>query len=129
MKKYLAIIAAFAVLASYQATAQVTQTSETIDVMINDLDFKGKVIEQVNKVNADIGSLASAANSLVVVDTNANVVVTTKTPAFIGQVLITPNSTNVWTDAAVGATNSYLLRASVAFGATTNDWAKIATDK
>lgn len=125
MKKLIAIaVAGFAVSGLY---AQVTQTSSAIDTLINDRDFKGATIESVNELVADVADLAS----LVVVDTNANVVVTTKTPAFIGQVLVTPNATNVFTEVASSgaATNSYLLRVAVAYGTTTNDWAKIATDK
>jgi hypothetical protein len=124
MKKYIALIAAFAAIA-IAATAQVTQTSEAIDVRINDLDFKGEVIEQVNAVVADVADIAS----LVSVDTAANVDLLTKTPAFIGQVLVTPNATNTFTEVGVGATNTYVLRAAIAYGTTTNDWAKIATDK
>lgn len=124
MKKFIiysAIVAAFAL----PAIAQITQSSETISTFIVPADFQDEAVKQINALHADVADIAE----LVTVNTNANVNLLTVTPAFIGQVIVTPNSTNVWTDAATGATNSYLLRAAVAYGVTTNDWAKIATDK
>lgn len=61
-------------------------------------------------------------------NTNANVVLTLQVPAARGQVLITPNSTNVYTIVGVGATNSHLLRIAISGDGTTNGWITVATD-
>jgi hypothetical protein len=67
----------------------------------------------------------------VLLNTNANVVLTLQVPAASGQMLLAPNATNVYTTVGVGGdgvTNSYLLRLAVNIGGTTNGWVTVVTD-
>ena len=72
-----------------------------IDVLINDADFKGETIEQVNAlVSANAvavaANLARIADIAVLTDTNANVVLTTKVPTGTeATFLYAPNGTNI----------------------------------
>lgn len=126
MKKYILATIALAGL-TLAVHAQVSQTSQAISTFTVPADFQESATTQINALVTDVAGLAG----LVTVDTAANVDLTTKTPAAIGAILVTPNATNTFTEVATSgaATNTYLLRVAVAYGTTTNDWAKIATDK
>jgi len=64
----------------------------------------------------------------VLLNTNANVVLTLQVPAASGQILLTPNSTNTFTIDSVTSTNIHLLRLAINIGGTTNGWITVATD-
>lgn len=131
MKKVIvSFVAMIVTLASLSALADVTQTSGAIDVFINDADFKAETIEAVNELVADTTGVVAIANAsaLYRLNTNANVVVTNITPTKVGEILITPNATNVFTIAGTGATNTYTLRAAIATGTSVGNWKKLLTD-
>ena len=128
MKKL--IVALIACGVTYGALAQVTQTSEAVDVFTPPHEFRDVIIAAHNKVVADLAGLVEGQ---VVVETDdaANVVLTTKTPAdgALLHVLYTPNSTNVVEVVDSEAhTITTLRRVSLNFGGTTNDWIEVIVD-
>ena len=69
MKKYIGIIAVVAALIG------VAYSQSSIDVMINDLDFKGEVIETVNALVADKDAGVTFTNTVAAAVTNLSIVV------------------------------------------------------
>jgi len=108
MKKIKIVFAAFAVASAGMLAS--AQTSAAIDVLINDKDFKGEVIEVLNELVVDAAAAvaantARAADTTVIINTNANIVLTTIVPTGTESTfLYAPNGTNI--TAAVNFTTS-----------------------
>ena len=110
MKKL--IVALIACGVTYGSLAQVTQTSEDVDVFTTPHVFRDVVLEAINKLVADVAALTSAsnetaANGKVQTVTATNVVSTSINPAQ-GNIAYAPNGTNA----------TWLINT----GTTTNDW-------
>jgi hypothetical protein len=136
-KKLIVSIAAFAItLGGLMVTAEVAQTSESVNVLITrEALLETEAVKTLNALVADVGTIVAAFNEeagevKVMVNTNVNVSLTTVVPTGSAlTALYTPNATNVFTTAdAESHASSYLLRVSVNFGGTTNDWIRVPTE-
>ena len=133
MKKL--IVALIACGAAYVSLAQVTQTSEAVDVFTPPHAFRDTIIPAHNKAVVDLAAVIAALNTetasmAFLTDTNANVSLTTKVPTGTDlTVLWTPNSTNeVVVSDSEAHTVTTLRRVSLNFGGTTNDWIEVVID-
>ena len=133
MKKLIAALIVCGV--AYVSLAQVTQTSEAVDVFTTPADFRDTIIPAHNKAVVDLAAViaalnAEAASIAFLTDTNANVALTTKVPTGTSMtVLYTPNSTNeVVVSDSEAHTVTTLRRVSLNFGGTTNDWVEVVID-
>ena len=130
MKKL--IVALIACGVTYGALAQVTQTSESVDVFTPPHAFRDTIIPAHNKAVVDLAAVIAALNAetasiAFITDTNTTVTLTTKVPTGTSMtVLYTPNSTDtVDIVDSGGHTNSTLRRISVNFTTSTNNWIEV----
>ncbi len=110
MKKIVVLIAALVAVLGFIANAQsLSQSSESVDVLINDIDLRAETIKQLNNLQLDVGAVVSNNNAKVYVqsDTNATTTITQYSPVN-GPILY----------GSQGGSN----RVWFATGLTTNDW-------
>lgn len=127
MKRLIVALAAFAV--TFGVLTHAEQASEKIDEFVTPADFQEEAIRQVNRLVDDVAALFGEVK--VLVNTNANVVLTTVAPDADAAVtlLFTTNATNTFTTADAEAHDStYLLRVSYNVGGSTNDWKSVSTE-